>query len=169
MTDAGRPFTAERYRLTATVELRALRDGEEQFIAARLAEMDPWQSLRSTPEGLERYLKRHDPCLSRYALWQEDRLIGVIAVRTPWLRGAYLELLSVFDEAQGQGVGHSLIKWLAAEGSRAGTNLWATVSASNQRARRFYERYGFVPIGDIPDLVRAGCTEILLRLPLVHN
>lgn len=166
MTDAGRPFTAERYRLTAAVELRALRDGEEQVIAARLAEMDPWRSLGSTPEGLERYLIRHDPCLHRYALWQEDRLIGLIAVRTPWLLGSYLELLGVFEEAQGQGIGCRLIEWLVAEGARVGANLWTTVSASNQRARCFYEQHGFVPIGDIPNLIRAGSTEILLRRPL---
>lgn len=165
-TNTERPFAAKSHRLSATSEARPLRDDDARIIAARLGRMEPWHSLGFTSEGLERYLTRHDLGLNRYALWQEDRLIGVIAVRTPWLRGAYLELLGVFEEAQGRGIGYSLINWLAAEGARAGANLWATVSASNRRARCFYERHGFVPIGEIPDLVRVGYTEVLLRRPL---
>lgn len=163
MTDADYPFAAERYRLTTAGELRTLQDDEARSIAVRLAEMNPWRSLGSTPEGLEHYLTHTDPCLHRYALWQAERIIGVIAVRSPWLRGCFLELLSVFEEAQRQGMGRNLIEWLADVGQLAGANLWVTVSASNQRACCFYERHGFVPIGDIPDLIRAGSTEILLR------
>lgn len=168
-TNTDPPFAAKSHHLSATSEARPPQDDDAQIIAARLARLEPWQSLGFTSEGLERYLTRHDPSLSRYALLQEERLIGVIAIRTPWLRGAYLELLGVFEEAQGQGIGHSLIDWLTSEGARAGANLWATVSASNQRARRFYEQHGFVPIGEIPDLVRTGHTEILLRLPLAQD
>lgn len=167
MSDADAPFAATSYRLAADVEARSLLDGEARIMATRLVGMAPWRDLGFTSEGLERYLRRQDPCLRRYALCRADALIGVIAVRAPWLRGSYLELLAVFEEAQGQGVGPGIMEWLMAEGARVGANLWATVSASNQRARRFYERHGFVPIGEIPDLVQAGCTEILLRRPLI--
>ena len=169
MNAADLPFAATSYRLAADVEVRALRENEARIVAARLADLVPWRSLGYTTAGLERYLTRHDPSLSRYALWCADRLSGVVAVRAPWLRGAYLELLAVFEETQGQGLGQKIMTWLLAEGGRAGANLWAAVSTTNERARRFYARHGFVAVGELPDLVRVGYTEILLRRPLTRH
>ncbi len=160
------PFLINLYRLTATLELRTLDIAEATIIAAKLAKMDPWQSLGFTSTSLERYLTRVNPGLHRYSVFKEGALSGIVAVRYPWLRGAYLELLGLFAETQGDGFGPHIIAWLISETRMGGSNLWATVSASNSKARRFYEKQGFLPIGDIPDLVQDGCTEILLHLPL---
>ena len=119
----------------------------------------------SAAAGLAGYLTRADPGLRRHGVIHDGQLAGVVAVRSPWLRGAYLELLGMTAEQQRQGLGQAVIGWLTAEAARNGANLWVTVSAFNEPARRFYARQGFVPVGDLPDLVRAGSTEILLRLP----
>jgi ribosomal protein S18 acetylase RimI-like enzyme len=42
-------------------------------------------------------------------------------------------------------------------------NLWTSVSAFNLRALKFYATVGFVKVGMLPDLVRLGFNEILLR------
>lgn len=150
--------------LTPTLTLRPLDADEATILAAKLAEMEPWRGLGSTVSGLERYLTRDDCALTRHAILHQGVLSGVMTVREPWLRGAYLELFALCDGCQGQGLGQAIIGWLAARTTRTAPNLWVTVSASNDRARRFYARQGFVPVGDLPDLVRDGCTEILLRL-----
>jgi ribosomal protein S18 acetylase RimI-like enzyme len=160
------PFHHCSYRLTAALELRPLAATEAEMLAARFAEMDPWQGLGFTAKGLERYFTCADAGLYRYAVLKEGALAGVVAVRYPWLRGAYLELLGLLIDAQGQRLGQQILGWLAFRTALEASNLWATVSASNDRARRFYAKQGFVPIGDLPDLVQDGCNEVFLRLRL---
>ncbi len=166
MMETREPLPMCPHRLTGALELRPVAVDEAAILGLQLMAMEPWRSLGFTATGLERYFTRVDPGLHRYSVLWEGRLAGVVAVRYPWLRGAYLELLGLFAETQGRGMGQHIIAWLVSETSIGGANLWATVSASNHGARCFYEKQGFVPIGDIPNLVREGYTEILLRLPL---
>ena len=88
---------------------------------------------------------------------------GVVCVKYPWLRGAYLELIAVFPPQRGRGLGADVIRWLEEEVPNSAPNLWTLVSSFNRRARDFYERQGFAAIGAIDDLVKPGYTEILLR------
>lgn len=129
-------------------------------LAAALAGLDPWRSLGYSAAGLAAYLAREDAALNRVALERDGRAAAVLALRRPWLRGPYIELLAVLPEAQGAGLGHALVEWAAAQ---AGGNLWACVSAFNQSARAFYARTGFAEVAVLPDLVREGFDEILLR------
>ena len=131
-------------------------------IAARLTAMDPWQRLGYCAEALTGYLTQESPSLTRWALHDGAALAGVVAVRFPWLRGPYLELLAVFPEAQGRGLGAEALGWLQREAAREG-NLWVMVSAFNGGARRFYRRHHFAEIGRVPDLVRPGHDEVLMR------
>ncbi len=160
------PFAHDRYLLSAELELRSLQPADAGLLASRLASMEPWQSLGFTVASLERYLTRHDPGLYRYRILRTDVLAGVVAVREPWLRGACLELLGLFAECQGKGLGQQILAWLVAEVSIRTQNLWTTVSETNHQARRFYAKQGFIPIADIPDLIQRGSSETLLRLPL---
>jgi ribosomal protein S18 acetylase RimI-like enzyme len=84
----------------------------------------------------------------------------LLVLRSPWLRGPYIEVLAVLPQAQGGGAGRALVAWAAAQG---GGNLWACVSAFNHGARAFYARSGFVEVTALADLVADGHDEILLR------
>lgn len=129
-------------------------------LAPALAVMDPWRRLGFTAVGLAAYLGREDAALTRMVVEQDARPMAVLALRRPWLRGPYIELLAVLPEAQGHGLGYRLVEWAAAQG---GGNLWACVSAFNQPARAFYARAGFAEVAPLPDLVAEGADEILLR------
>lgn len=135
------------------------------LLAERLVAMDPWRRLGYQPDRLQRYLNGDSPALARFRLDCEGELAGVVAVRSPWLHGPYLELLAVLPEHQGRGLGGAVLRWVEAE---AGTshNLWVAVSSFNAAARSFYARHGFSEIGAVPGLVRDGCDEILLRKAL---
>lgn len=158
-----KPFVRASYPLHQHVSLKPLGGDDAAILGARLAELEPWYGLGMTDEALTGYLVRDDPCLRRYAIWAAEGLAGVVTVRYPWLRGAYLELLGVLPAAQRCGIGRRLIEWMVTETSPRAANLWTTVSKSNQPARRFYEALGFTPIGEVPGLVRDDHTEILLR------
>lgn len=45
-------------------------------------------------------------------------------------------------------------------------NLWTTATESNISAQAFYARCGFEIAGTLPNLIRPGLNEILLRKKL---
>lgn len=81
------------------------------------------------------------------------------------LLGDFIALLAVRSEEAGRGVGRALMEWAAAKTFVDRRWLFVSADAGNQVALRFYRRLGFVAVGRLPDLVRAGRTEILLRKP----
>ncbi len=143
-----------------------LSEAEAQAVAAMLAASEPWATLRFSAAALAAYLTREDPALRRYLISVEGRPAGVICVRHPWLRGPYIELLGMFPEQRGRGLGRRVLAWAEAEARREAKNLWLVVSSFNHQALGFYHSLGFSPIGTIPGLVSPGHDEILLRKAL---
>lgn len=135
-----------------------------------MIEIDPWRRLQIDRERLAASLHQEEHGARRWAVILDGASVGVIGVRYPWLFGPYLMLLAIFPGHQSAGVGSDLLRWLddeaqAARGA-AGGNVWACVSSFNVRALSFYERHGFESIGELPDLVRSGYSEILIRKQL---
>lgn len=132
-------------------------------LAAGLASIDPWKRLGYGQDALRSYLLRDDPALRRFAICAGGETAGALCVRSPWLRGPYLELLGLLPGFQGRGLGGAALAWFEAQARRTGPNAWVAVSAANGGARRFYARRGFWEIAPLPGLVAAGEDEILLR------
>jgi len=104
---------------------------------------------------------RVDPGLHRFAVIIGEELGGVICVRYPWLLGPYLELMAILPNHQRRGIGREIISWL--ETQIAERNIWTVVSSFNHTARHFYQKSGFLEIAILPDLIKPGFAEILLR------
>lgn len=152
----------DRYELDG-FDLVPLQEGDAELIASQMVNMEPWRTLNYAVAPLKAYLAAPDPSLQRYAVWADNAVCGVIAVRYPWLRGAYLELIGVFPDRQQRGLGRALLAWLERETEARAANLWVLVSSFNHAAKRFYLRRGFHEIGAIDALVSAQSTELLLR------
>jgi diamine N-acetyltransferase len=136
---------------------------QAEAIAEVLAVSEPWASLNFSATSLANYLMRDDAALRRYAVFVDDQLIGVFCVRTPWLRGPYIELLGLFPDSRGKGIGKQLLVWAETEARREAKNLWVLTSSFNHQALEFYQSQGFYPIGPIQGLVSPEHDEILLR------
>ncbi len=162
MAAGKNPFAESRYNL-ASWGLQVLDDQRARAVSGMLALMDPWLRLGYTKKGLLDYLIRDDPSLHRYAVVASEETAGVICVRHPWLRGPYLELLAVFPPYQGRRLGTALIDWISDECRGLPVNVWTTASEFNTAALSFYKYTGFVAIAELQDLVKGGCSEILLR------
>ncbi len=134
----------------------AITPEQAQAIGAALAISEPWATLKISATALANYLMRDDPALRRYAVSVDGELAGVICIRSPWLRGPYIELLGLFPNARGKGIGKQLLNWAESEARRESKNLWVVASSFNQQALSFYESFGFTRIGAIPGLVLAG-------------
>ena len=157
-----RPFRGSHYALRSC-ELRAMEVEWANLIADQLAQMEPWRTLAYTPDALGRYLSAGGQDSMRFAVLREETIAGVVCVRFPWLRGAYLELIGLFPQAQGQGIGRAVCEWLEQEISGHADNLWTLVSSFNSSARRFYANCQFTGIGVLKDFVRPGHDELLMR------
>jgi len=132
-------------------------------IAQMLSISDPWKKLNFSTSALSNYLMREDTSLRRYSVFENGNLVGVICVRHPWLRGPYIELLGLFPNSRGKGIGKQLIAWVETEARREAKNLWVVASSFNHQALNFYQSLGFYPIGPIQGLVTPEYDEILLR------
>jgi ribosomal protein S18 acetylase RimI-like enzyme len=162
--DQGAPFAADAYDLTGCRLLRLdAADPAIAPLATMLAADDPWRRLGLSGAALAGYLGRADAGLTRFRIVVDDTDQGVLCLRYPWLRGAYIELIGVAPGRRYAGTGSAVLTWMADEIAGRASNLWATVSAFNQRARRFYSRHGFDEVAPLADLVRPGEDEILLR------
>lgn len=82
--------------------------------------------------------------------------------------GLELYQLYVLKDWHGAGVAGELMDWCLAEArSRAGRQLYLTVYVDNRRARRFYERRGFVVEGPYAFMVGEQSDEdLIMRLAL---
>ena len=88
----------------------------------------------------------------------------MVIIRSPWLAGPYLQLLAVLPMLQGSGTGSAILTWYEATAMAARMrNAWLCVSGFNVDAQRFYERYGYQLAGRLPDLMRDGDDELLMR------
>ncbi len=155
-------FFQDHYSLSGFVLIR-LRLEHAKTIADKLAGINPWLALNYSAARLESYLLSADASLYRYTVMVDGAITGIVAVRYPWLKGPYLELIGLFPHRQKQGFGTAILEWFEQETKPWATNLWVLVSSFNEGAHRFYLRHGFKEIGAIEALVYPQGTEILLR------
>ena len=80
-------------------------------------------------------------------------------------RAIELRQLYVLKEHHGGGIADELAHWAIEEARRRGfEELYLTVYIDNQRARRFYDRYGFEAVGRYDFMVGSHADEdIIMR------
>jgi GNAT superfamily N-acetyltransferase len=151
--------------------LSALAPEVCERLAASIVEIPPWSVMNYPADAIARFLATPDGGASRYLVEVEGEQAGAVSVRSPWLKGPYLELLALLPKAQGQGIGASILAWFEQDALKLGArNLWVCASSFNVHALRFYGRHGFHPAATLPGLVADGYDEILLRkFPLGGN
>lgn len=134
--------------------------------AAWIAGMEPWLGLGYKPAGLARYLARK--ARARGVLVAREGRSAPLALAVlddGVLLGGFIALLAVRPAAAGQGVGSALVEHIGARVARTRRWLYVSADGNNRPALRFYRGLGFQRVGRLPDLVRPGRAEILLRRP----
>jgi GNAT superfamily N-acetyltransferase len=79
-----------------------------------------------------------------------------------------LDQLYVLKDHHGAGVAHALMDWAIDEAKRRGARLlYLTVYIDNQRARRFYDRYGFEAVGRYDFMVGSQADEDIIMMKVL--
>jgi len=159
---ASKPFSKSQYKLK-TCRLRLIRKNEVSTLASTISSMNPWRSLGYSRKRLADFLRKPEPSCRRYLIIYSGQSAGVICVQYPWLRGAYIGLLAIFEGFKGKGIGGEVLIWLEEQTGSKYKNIWALVSSFNAQAREFYKKQGFKEVAALPDLVKPGFDEILIR------
>lgn len=126
--------------------------------------LEPWKSLGYHAAALGRYLARlargGDVWIARAGTRPPA---GIIVATDGFLLGGFIALLAVQPDASGQGLGKALVAHVEARVFARRRWLFVSCDAANRAALRFYRRQGFARVGRLPDLVREGRIELLLR------
>ena len=138
----------------------ALRHHEEAFTSDAATE-----ALRTAQSYRARLGSRGDDgSADGFSLgaWRGDRLVGAITcerdARTKVRHVGHIVGMMVTTDEQGQGVGRALLAALIARASADAElhQLTLSVTSSNGRAVRLYERAGFACYGTLPRAIRVA-------------
>ena len=83
----------------------------------------------------------------------------------------YIQLIAVHPEWRGRGLGTQMIEFAEQRIFRQSPNIFLCVSSFNARAQKFYMRLGYQRVGELPDFLVQGVSELLLcksRGPLLE-
>ena len=136
------------------------------------------------PDDLDLFLKSHaeehwtaelcDPEFAVLLVEAGEEAVGYAKVGPPHLpfepRGVAIELRQFYlvKAWQGHGLADEMMAWVIDQAEqRGGDDLYLSVFVDNARARKFYERWGFVAEGRYAFMVGSHADEdIVMRRPL---
>lgn len=142
--------------------MRRLRDeSEARFCAAFVVASDPWLTLGLTfDQALQRLT---DPTREIHVATVKDQIVGVLILFLQGTFKGYLQTIAVHPDWRCRGIGTRMIAWAEERIFCESPNVFLCVSSFNSQAQRLYERLGYQRVGELPDFVVAGFSEILMR------
>jgi ribosomal-protein-alanine N-acetyltransferase len=138
-------------------------EADRSWAARLMAGSDPWLRLG---RGFEECLAscQLGPGTHLFIARDDEAPCGFALLRARGLAGSpYLASIAVDPEHRGRGVGTALLDHAEAFFRPCARHVFLCVSSFNDRARRLYERRGYVQVGELPDYIIDGASEILMH------
>jgi ribosomal protein S18 acetylase RimI-like enzyme len=130
---------------------------------------DPWLTLGIEDARCLSALQR--PGTELFVAREVDgqATVGFIQLAAQGLAGSpYIASIGVAAEARGNGIGSELLDF--AEEYYAGKrHIFLLVSSFNERAQGLYRRHGYLQVGEIPDYIVQGYSELILVKRITTN
>ena len=126
-------------------------------------QIEPWVTLGADVAKMEAYFRRLLGTGEAFVALVGDEVVGFVTITMGFLRGGYIRRLAVKKEYRGQGIGAQIMTFIEKHISASYSNVFLCVSASNPRARSFYQKLGYQIVGELPDLIVENDSEYLLR------
>ncbi len=136
-------------------------EGVADGCARMMSSTEPWISLGFGFEACR--ARTGDPAKEVFGAWVDRALAGFLILDMRGPLAGYIQTVCVDAEVRGRGIGSALIRAAEERVLRDSPNVFLCVSTTNDRARALYERLGYVRVGDLPDYLARGHTEVLMR------
>lgn len=147
------------------LDIRPLAQPSDLETCARfMAASDPWKTIGRDYAACLGTLR--DDTRERVAAWSGDEIAGFIILNLGGPLIGYIQTVCVSAAFRGTGVGSELITWAERRIFAVASNVFLFVSSFNDGARRLYERLGYRVVGEVPDYLIRGASEILMRKTL---
>ncbi len=137
-------------------------ENERVWAARLMASSDPWTTLGRDLEQCRAACERPGYLMFVAKLGGEPR--GFALLHPRGLAGSpYLASFAVAPGSRSRGIGAVLLGHCERYFAATSRHFFLCVSSFNTRARAFYERHGYRQVGEFPDYVIEGASELLMH------
>jgi ribosomal protein S18 acetylase RimI-like enzyme len=155
----------DQEHMPSSLAIERAQESDFDWCAQLMSGSEPWITLRRDLDGCRSALRR--PGSELIVAREGGQLIGFILIHPYGFAGSpYITSIAVAESARGKGLGSQLLAF--AERQMAGRRfIFLCVSSFNRRAQELYYRLGYKCVGEIPNYVIEGHSELLLckKLP----
>ncbi len=145
--------------------IREITDKDISLSVEILVHSDPWEMKGCSPEDLHRQLEsalgRGDTYIA-----EEDSVPTGIACFIPdpvIADGGCVRFIAVRPDKRRHGIGRQLMGFVERKVFGRSQNIFVSIGAGNEPARRFFEKLGYQKVGEVPDAQGSGPSEWILR------
>ena len=150
---------------TDPISIAPMRTAKERDECAEMmAASEPWITLRRHLPMARRILE--DPTRNVHIAYRHAEIVGFVVLCLVGAFPGYIQTIAVKPEERNKGIGRLLIEFAERTIHVVSPNVFMCVSSFNADARRLYERLGYTRVGELPDYIVRGHSEILLRKSL---
>lgn len=148
--------------VTAHLEIRKPESEEEiNSCSLLMSRTDPWLTLGRTYDDCRKLFT--NPQKQVFAAVESGCLAGFLVLDNTGPFKGYIQSVCVVPSRQGAGLGSRLIGFAEDLIFRISPNAFICVSDFNPRAKALYQRLGYKVVGELPDFIIPGSSEILMR------
>jgi ribosomal protein S18 acetylase RimI-like enzyme len=148
-----------------SVTIERAEENDFDWCARLMAGSEPWITLRRGLDECRVALRRAGSEL--FVARERGHPAGFILIHPYGCVGSpYIQSVAVAEGGRGRGVGSQLLAF-AERAMAARRFIFLCVSSFNRRAQELYRRLGYQRVGELPDYIVKGHSELLLckKLP----
>jgi ribosomal protein S18 acetylase RimI-like enzyme len=129
---------------------------------------EPWKTLKFTKKEVRTSLLDGIKNGKAIVAEADKKVVGFIVFypKGAFLLGGYIKLLGVHENFRGVEIGKELMSRAEKLIFKRSKNSFLLVSSFNKHAQRFYCSLGYKKVGEIPDAIVKGYSELIMRKTL---
>lgn len=147
--------TAAKYVLEKTTN-----QADFDYCALMMAKSDPWITLEM---GFDLCSQAFQGAAKEvFVIKINTEIAGFVILQIEGTFKGYIQTICINEDFRGKGLGKTLLNFCEERILKISPNIFICVSSFNTRALQLYTDFGFQIIGELPNFIKDGFTEILL-------
>ena len=136
-------------------------EDEVRFCVGFMVGSEPWVTLGLTCD--QAFQRLTDASREIWVATRQEQIVGVLILHLSGPLNGYIQTIAVPPDWRCRGIGTRIMEFAEQRIFRQSPNVFLCVSAFNDHAQKLYERLGYQRVGELPDFLVRGFSEILLR------